>query len=395
MTEKTIIANELEITSLNGNAEVYDIAVIGGGLAGLSLAIQSVRAGYKVILFEKEQYPFHKVCGEYISLESWDFLEDLGVPLSQMDLPVIRRLIVSSPNGTKTEQVLPLGGFGISRYKLDSMLANIASVAGVKLMQNTKVDNVVFDNELFTVQFAGKSIKAKIAAGAFGKRSNLDIKWNRKFAQKKDNKLNNYIGVKYHIKIDWTDDLIALHNFKDGYCGISRIEEGLSCLCYLTTARNLKESGNSIAAMEENILQANPHLNNIFATAKRNRVEPVTISQISFDKKEQVNNHILFVGDAAGMITPLCGNGMSMALLGSKIAFINIDLFLKKEIGRPAMELSYSRAWKKRFGNRLKAGRMIQAVFGKKWITNIFIFCAKPFPKFIKFLIRQTHGQPF
>jgi menaquinone-9 beta-reductase len=395
MTEEATTKEQVVPLSSNAGAAGYDIAVIGGGLAGLALAIQSARAGYKVILFEKEQYPFHKVCGEYISLESWDFLEDLGVPLSQMNLPVIRRLLVSAPNGTKTEQALPLGGFGISRYKLDSMLADIAVAAGVQVLQSTKVDNVELGNEMFAVQFSGKSIRAKMAAGAFGKRSNLDIKWKRKFAQKQDNNLNNYIGVKYHIKIDWPDDLIALHNFKDGYCGISRIEDGLSCLCYLTTAKNLKESGNSIAVMEENILQTNPHLSNIFTTAERKWTVPVTISQISFDKKEQVSNHILFMGDAAGMITPLCGNGMSMALLGSKIAFSNIDMFLKGEVGRNEMELNYSRAWKKQFANRLKAGRIIQSMFGKKWITNIFIFCAKPFPKFIKFLIRQTHGQPF
>ena len=46
----------------------YDLAIVGGGLAGLSLSIQMAKAGYKVILFEKEQYPFHRVCGEYISL---------------------------------------------------------------------------------------------------------------------------------------------------------------------------------------------------------------------------------------------------------------------------------------------------------------------------------------
>jgi menaquinone-9 beta-reductase len=393
--ETTITKGQVTPSSGIAGAAGYDVAVIGGGLAGLALSIQSARAGYKVVLFEKEQYPFHKVCGEYISLESWDFLEDLGVPLSQMNLPVIRRLLVSAPNGTKTEVALPLGGFGISRYKLDSMLADIAAAAGVQMMQNTKVENVEFDNETFAVQFSGKSINAKMAAGAFGKRSNLDIKWKRRFTQKSDNKLNNYIGVKYHININWPDDLIALHNFKDGYCGISRIEDGSSCLCYLTTAKNLKESGNSIQAMEENILRRNPHLSNIFAAAERNRSGPVTISQISFDKKEQVNNHALFTGDAAGMITPLCGNGMSMALLGSKIAFNNIDMFLKGETGRSEMELNYSRAWKMQFANRLKAGRIIQSIFGKKWITNIFIFCAKPFPKFIKFLIRQTHGQPF
>ena len=70
------------------------IVVIGGGLAGLSLSIQLAKAGYKVVLFEKEKYPFHKVCGEYISLESWNFIEQLGLPLSNMNLPIIKKLIV-------------------------------------------------------------------------------------------------------------------------------------------------------------------------------------------------------------------------------------------------------------------------------------------------------------
>src|SRR5215471_5857645 len=108
-----------------GDLRVYDVAVIGGGLGGLALSIQSAKAGYKTILFEKERYPFHKVCGEYVSLESWNFLEDLGVPLSQMNLPIINRLLVTAPNGKELEKDLPLGGFGISRYKLDSMLAQI------------------------------------------------------------------------------------------------------------------------------------------------------------------------------------------------------------------------------------------------------------------------------
>jgi menaquinone-9 beta-reductase len=79
--------------------KVYDIAVVGGGLAGLALAIQSAKAGYAVVLFEKEKYPYHKVCGEYISLESWNFIESLGVPLKDMNLPIIKQLHVTSPKG--------------------------------------------------------------------------------------------------------------------------------------------------------------------------------------------------------------------------------------------------------------------------------------------------------
>jgi len=122
--------------------KLYDAAVIGGGLAGLSLSIQLAKAGYNVVLFEKEKYPFHKVCGEYISLESWDFIKGLGLDLEKMNLPIIKNLIVSSPNGNSLEQPLPLGGFGISRYGLDNELYKIAKDAGVKIHEGTKVNEL-------------------------------------------------------------------------------------------------------------------------------------------------------------------------------------------------------------------------------------------------------------
>jgi menaquinone-9 beta-reductase len=72
----------------------YDVAIIGGGLAGLALSIQLAKKNYSVVLFEKEKYPFHKVCGEYISMESWNFLESLGLPLNSFGLPIIDTLIL-------------------------------------------------------------------------------------------------------------------------------------------------------------------------------------------------------------------------------------------------------------------------------------------------------------
>src|SRR5438552_3796981 len=155
--------------------KLYDVAIIGGGLAGLALSIQCVKAGYQTILFEKEKYPFHKVCGEYISFESWNFLEDLGVPLSQMNLPVMRRLLVTAPNGKELQQDLPLGGFGISRYKLDALLAEIARQNGVEVIEEAKVGNILFDEKIFNIHPAsGGAIfntLCKVAAGTFGKRS--------------------------------------------------------------------------------------------------------------------------------------------------------------------------------------------------------------------------------
>ena len=101
------------------------------------------------------------------------------------------------------------------------------------------------------------------------------------------------------------------------------------------------------------------------------------------------------VGDAAGMITPLCGNGMSMALHGSKLAAETITAFLKHKISREQMEATYSMQWNILFAKRLRTGRFIQRMFGRPWLTNVFIAMLKPFPKIVAYLIRQTHGEPF
>lgn len=373
----------------------YDIAIIGGGLAGLALAIQSAKQGYAVVLFEKEKYPYHKVCGEYISMESWNFLESLGIPLSTLNLPIIKQLEVSSPDGNIFRHELPLGGFGISRYKLDEMLANIARQHNMLLLEETKVNDVIFQDDVFSIHSTAGEFIVTVAAGCFGKRSNLDVKWNRNFVQQKPNKLNNYIGVKYHININRPADVIALHNFENGYCGISQIEEGKICLCYLTTAVNLQKSNNSIEQMEKTILCKNPQLKKIFDEAEFLYDSPVTISQISFNKKQQVENHMLMIGDAGGMITPLCGNGMSMAMHGSKLAFEQVHAFLQQQITRQQMEEFYSRNWQQQFAKRLKTGRLIQGLFGKSSVTNLFINSVKTLPFLAKPLIRLTHGRSY
>lgn len=373
----------------------YDVAIIGGGLAGLSLSIQLARLGHSVLLMEKETYPFHRVCGEYISLESWNFLEQLGLPLSNMELPMIQQLIVTAPNGKALTQKLPLGGFGISRYLLDEQLKQIAVEAGVTVLEGCKVEDAVFDVDGFNISTNKGIFRAMVTAGSFGKRSLLDIKWKRPFVLRKTGNLVNYVGVKYHIRTAFPVDTIALHNFEDGYCGISKIEGDRYCLCYLTTAKNLRQHDNSIPAMEKAILHRNPNLQQIFQESEFLFSQPVTIAQINFSNKEQVFNHILLLGDAAGMITPLCGNGMSMALHGSKLLAPHIHAFLRKDISREELEKRYVQEWKQQFKKRLTIGRWIQAGFGKSIITNMMVTGLKRFPKLTGWLIQQTHGKPF
>jgi flavin-dependent dehydrogenase len=212
---------------------------------------------------------------------------------------------------------------------------------------------------------------------------------------KKGKKLNHYVAIKYHVKVDYPAQCIGLHNFENGYCGISAIEDGEHCLCYMTTAENLTACGNSVSELEKRILCRNPFLKEIFSSATSVFEKPLAISQISFEKKSVFENHSLLVGDAAGVIPPLSGNGMSMALHGSKIAFRHIKSFLEGKTDRTEMENAYEKDWQMNFGRRMAAGRILQKFFGSPLLSDLLILSIKPFPKFVSYLIRQTHGAPY
>ena len=375
--------------------KTYDVALVGGGLAGLNLSIQLAQGGHSVVLFEKETYPFHKVCGEYISMESWNFLrEEIGLDLNKEKIAFINKLWVTSPSGESLRSDLDLGGFGISRYKLDFLLKEMAITKGVTILENCKVEDVIFLNDNFSIKTSKGIFSAKVCCGTWGKRSNFDVKWKRFFTIKTSSRLNNYVGIKYHVKMNFEDDVIALHNFKDGYCGISKIEDDKYCVCYLTKASNVKNAG-SIKKAEEQILYQNPHLKKVFENMEHCYDAPLSISQISFSKKDAVENNILMVGDSAGMITPLCGNGMSMAMHGSKLAADAVSAFLLNKSTRKEMEKNYTLSWKSHFETRVATGKLVQYFFGRTAVTNMLVRFMKKSNFLTQKLIQLTHGKSF
>lgn len=373
----------------------YDCAVIGGGLAGLALSVQLARKGARVILFEKGHYPFHKVCGEYLSLESAGFLQELGVPFEEWQLPVMKQLVLSAPGGARIRSPLPMGGMGVSRYRLDSSLAAIAARSGVEIREQTRVTHVEWCSAFFRILTNKGAFGARVCCDASGRYSHPDVPSNPDRSPRRPGSLHKLIAVKYHVRLDEPKDTISLHLFDGGYCGLSAIEEDKFCLCYLSRAANLRHSGNKIGEMEKEVLGRNPALKKIFSSAEFLFSAPLTISGISLRPKEQVRDHVLMAGDAAGMIAPLCGNGMSMALHASRIAGRLILDFLAQEIDRVQLETEYAARWSAAFRHRLRAGRLIQWGFDKRWISGPFIHALRPFPAIMDQIISRTHGKPF
>mgnify|MGYP001238719610 CR=1 FL=1 len=368
--------------------ETYDCGIIGAGLAGLSTAILLSRLGYKVLVLEQKKFPMHKVCGEYVSMESYDFLENLGLPLSKMNLPMIRKVNISAPNGSMLSEELDLGGFGISRYWMDDLLAKKSVEFGTTLKENTKVFDVKYKDEGFEIFTNNGNYATKLCIGSFGKYPLFSMKHIKKSI--------NYIGVKYHIKSDYIKrDVIELHNFKDGYCGVSAIEDGMACLCYLTTAENLKIHGNSIQELEKKVLMKNKYLKRIFERSVFLFDRPLVISNVTFESKRPVWNNILMVGDASGSIAPLCGNGMSMAFRGASILSELLIKFLNGQIDRNELHKIYNEKWQENFKTRIKAGFYLQKLFGRNLLTIIAISTLRYLPFISKRLIKLTHGHKF
>jgi flavin-dependent dehydrogenase len=371
-----------------------DVIILGGGLAGLFNAILLNRAGLKVTVIERKSYPMHRVCGEYISNEVIPFLSSLDIDLDELNVARINRLEVTAASGAKLSQTLDLGGFGLSRYTFDNFLYQKAMAEGVNVLVNTKVEDINFVDNQFEVVIPTNTLTAPLVIGSFGKRSNLDQKLKRPFFYKR----SPYLAVKFHLRMDFPTDLIQLNNYKDGYCGVSKTDGDRYCMCYMAHRDDLRKYG-TLQALEENVIRKNPYLDEIFRNAEFLLDKPEAINEISFEKKAPVENHILMSGDTAGMIAPLCGNGMTMAIHSAKILSEKIITHYNpgsfNADKRFALEQDYTQTWNKQFAQRLWVGRQLQRLFGNDNMTALSLNTLKHLPSVAQYLISKTHGQPF
>lgn len=367
-----------------------EILILGGGLAGLTAAIHLSKLGHSITVIEKNTYPKHKVCGEYISNEVVDYFKwlNLNTVFEKCHLIDHFRLEVDKANSSEVQ--LPLGGFGISRYLLDDLLYQKAKEQGCNFVHESVTD-IIFKDDLFTVTLSsGLQIETRIAVGSFGKRSTIDINLRRDFIQKKA----HWMAVKAHYIGNFSDNLVGLYPFDGGYCGVSKIENGHLNICYIVQTKVFKKFKN-IPDFTANILYKNDSLKNILLHSKPLFENPLTISQISFDNKNTIENHVLMIGDAAGLIHPLCGNGMAMAIHSAKIAAELIHKALNDEVFlRQKLEFEYSQKWNKTFKNRLQMGRSLSSLLLNPFLTKISMKIVARFPTLFKFIIRETHGTP-
>jgi flavin-dependent dehydrogenase len=86
-------------------------------------------------------------------------------------------------------------------------------------------------------------------------------------------------------------------------------------------------------------------------------------------------------GDTAGLIHPLCGNGMSIAIRSGQMVSQLILNYLNSEFeSRTILEREYQKAWKKTFNKRLRVGRFIASIFNKDRMAEVMMVILQLFP---------------
>ncbi len=353
---------------MNTKAEQpFDAAIVGAGPAGSSAAITLCRVGLRVVLLEASSFPRPKLCGEFLSPECTDWLVRLGVDLPSLNAKPIGRAQFTAPDGVSAEIPFPKPGWGLSRAALDAALAEVAVSHGAVLHEKTTVTDITGDLENgFCVEVAVGSLQSKIRArtviAAHGRRNALDRSLDRPFLRRS----HPFVALKRHFYGPPLNGHISLHAFPGGYCGLAEVEGGMSNACLLVREPVFRSAAKSGGAPIESFLdwmrKQNAHLADWFADAEPADERWHTIAQVPFGSKSAIAGDVLMAGDAGGLIAPLAGDGIAIALQSGAMAAQRCIQFLTGEMDQRGMPALYARDWERAFSPRIRLGRLLQHI---------------------------------
>ncbi len=368
----------------------YDALVIGGGLAGCAAAAHLARRGHTVALLEKGHYPRHRLCGEFLSPETQGLFADLGVleAVRAAGACTLDRLRATAPSGASYAEALPGPALGLSRYRLDALLFDHACAAGADGHTGAWVRRVEGSlDDGFAVHTRDATFAARLVLGAYGKRGGLDRTLDRPFLRDHA----PFVGFKAHYAGLEVPRTIELHAFPGGYAGLSHVEDERLNLCWIMREEVLKEAGGGPEAVIDHALRRNDAL-----AARLDAMTRVTdfcaVSQVSLARKTPFAGDVCMIGDTAGMIAPMCGDGMAMALQSAALAAPLASDLLAGRLAPAAFRRRYADAWQRHFALRLRLGRWLHHRSLKPHAVAAVVRALRWVPPVGRWLIRATRG---
>lgn len=265
------------------------IQIVGGGLAGLTLGLLLRERQIPVTLWEAGSYPRHRVCGEFLSGHGQRVLDSLGLlPMCEgTGAQWARTALFANERRTSAPRPLPQPALCLSRHALDALLARAFSERGGELKTRQRRDSI--PAEPGWIQATGRQPQAQVGG------------WR-------------WFGFKAHAENVVLDADLELHVSQNSYVGLCRIEGGRVNVCGLFR-RHVGEAP-STDRTAESALRGVPGspLHRRLSTATLVSESVCAVAGLDLRPRSLQNETRWLLGDAAGMIPPFTGNGMSLAL---------------------------------------------------------------------------------
>jgi flavin-dependent dehydrogenase len=302
---------------MNNSRRTVEHLVIGGGPAGSMVAMCLVAAGREVTLLEKERTAHHKVCGEFLSREAVEYLQQAGVAPCDLGAVSIRLLRLSSGERT-VEAALPFRALSLSRYVLDEAMLARAEKNGCEVRRGVSVETLQAAGDHWLVETRdGDSLRAQTVFLANGKHELHG--WNRGRSEQAD-----LVGFKLHWRLtpavtEALREVMELFLFSGGYGGLSLVEGGAANLCLVVRRSRLRAVGGWPELLAA-IRNYNRRLEQCLRGAEALWERPLAISPIPYGHLAGRTADLWCIGDQAAVIPSFTGDGMSIALHSAALA---------------------------------------------------------------------------
>jgi flavin-dependent dehydrogenase len=331
----------------------YDLIVVGAGPAGSACAITSARSGARVLLLDKDSFPRHKVCGEFVSSESLHLVDSLLNHTHDFtDRPKITSSRVFLDGRQITIPVKPAAS-SIPRYDLDLALLKAARASGVDMREELLVSDVTHEPESsFTVTTSQASFSARTVVNSSGRWSQL--------TQSKSPEKTKWIGLKAHFSEVSAPNSTDLYFFPGGYCGVQPIDNSAVNACAMVQS--------DVARSLEEVFALHPELQ-LRSRGWQQRFPTVTTSGLRFRDPQTEDRGMLLAGDAAAFIDPFAGDGISLALHGGVMAAESLMPHLAQKASLAEALASYRAGYFRELAPALRnASRIRKLLAAPAWL---------------------------